>query len=119
MMQLMAVAMVMAGQPRTLQVDQQFHDGETGCQAAGVQFSNSPEGPWETARPDEGPVRASAIPFDDRDESWSYPGVTWHEAAYVRVGAWPEQGLNGPPLYVTNPINPRVGSSGSAPQSPR
>ena len=73
-----------------------------------AQFSNSEDGPWETARPigGGGPFEAPAQQYDSRDEAFELGPCQWHEQAWVRVGVWADQGLTGPPALASNAVSP-------------
>lgn len=124
-MHLSIPGMIVKEQPFDAHVDQQLQGVSAG--AAGVQFSDGPPNPddpedlwqWTTARPPGGGgiIEAAAVPFDARDTSWDYPGIVAHGSAFMRVGAWPDQGLTGPPVVASNAVEvkPKTRTVGLAP----
>lgn len=74
--------------------------------AATLQFSNSPAGPWETARSigDGGAVQANAVPWSAQNTVWQLPEAAIYEPAYVRGAVFDDQGLTGPPFLESNVI---------------
>lgn len=106
-MRLRMSGMITKDQPFTVSIEQQLQG--SGASAAGVQFSDNPEGPWETARPagGGGTIEAPVVPFDERVTPWEFDGIIAHGHAWMRIGAWPDQGLTGPPSVWSNAVEVR------------
>ena len=117
-MRLADVGAAMKGQPKTLSVTQQVQG--SGAAVASAQFTNDPSsGQWETCRAvgGGGAVECNAIQYDERNQSFEIDVVFHDGDAYVRVGAWADQGLTGPPLVASNADTPHpFGQVAAAPE---
>jgi len=102
-MQLDSIGGAGPGAVKSLQVNQQVQG--SGASVACVQFSNDPDGPWETCQPDAGDVQAAAQDWDPRSPLFSIDAKFFSQA-YVRVGVWPDQSLAGPPVLASNVERP-------------
>lgn len=67
--------------------------------ASTLQYSSEETGPWVTAQPAAGPLRAPAVPFDAQASTYTISGVTQALPLFVRVGIWPDAGLSGNPTH--------------------
>lgn len=102
--------------PFPIQYAQEIQDGGGGS-AASTQFSSDASGPWTTSRPPGGggAVECPVAPWTAQDTEGELPGVVVHVSAWIRMGVWTSQGLEGEPLFVSHPIFRNVATATPCP----
>jgi hypothetical protein len=85
-----------------LNVTQRIEGGPFIQGSACAQWALEEDGPWVTARMGEGGnLECPHVPWEERYESFPL-APTINAACWVRVGVWPDQGLEGEPTHVSD-----------------